>query len=276
MIALIDADSLVYIIAWNYKDAGTEDEVKAACDNFLKDILTITGSTHYIGSFSAPSDKTFRKERYRYAEYKGNRGEKSEWMVRLEPVIKSHYITEHSFIQEDALEADDIISGVISHYRASSYSFQESWVICSPDKDLRQIPGKHYNYKATKTDTPNQIEIVNDDTAFFNFWMQMLTGDSTDNVAGVPGLGEVKARKLMDEWLDTQERVMIPILVRKQYIKYFGEYYGIIIYEETLDTLRLLHKSHRYYEGYKDRIENIAKTPVLYRPKRLGLFDLTS
>jgi len=38
--ALIDADSLIYIIAWNHKESS-EVDVKEACDTFLRDILLI-------------------------------------------------------------------------------------------------------------------------------------------------------------------------------------------------------------------------------------------
>jgi len=65
--------------------------------------------------------------------------------------------------------------------------------IASIDKDLNTIPGEHYNID--KGDhylvTPEQAE--------YNFYFQMLTGDSTDNITGLPRVGKVKARKILME-----------------------------------------------------------------------------
>ena len=64
MIALIDADSIIYIIAWHYKefDVSSDELVKLATDKLVKSILIGANSTHYIGSFSATSN--FRQDRY--------------------------------------------------------------------------------------------------------------------------------------------------------------------------------------------------------------------
>jgi 5'-3' exonuclease len=64
-------------------------------------------------------------------------------------------------------------------------------VICSIDKDLRQIPGWHYDF------VKNELFEVDLETAIFNFYSQMLIGDRSDNVIGVPGIGPVKSRGLL-------------------------------------------------------------------------------
>ena len=59
-------------------------------------------------------------------------------------------------------------------------------IICSIDKDVKQIPGEHYNF------VREEFMVVDEDTASFNFWLSMLVGDTTDNVGGVPGIGPKK------------------------------------------------------------------------------------
>lgn len=275
MIALIDADSIVYVIGWNYREMGTDDEVRASCDNFLKDILTLTNSTHYIGVFSPPSEDVFRTECYKYAKYKGNRPEKPDFIKLWEPVIKNHFHEKHGFICDDTLEADDIVSAA-PYILGSSSTFlppeaDPSYIICSPDKDLNQIPGLHYDYKKEGS----VIENITIDEAFWFFWTQMLTGDGTDNVAGVPGLGPVKTKKIIEE-LKEGSKMEVKRSIKAQYSKYFGEYYGSIIFEETLKTLRLMCPVHSLYPAYEQKIKDYIRTGTkkLTSPNRF--FDITS
>ena len=73
-----------------------------------------------------------------------------------------------------------------------------STVICSIDKDLRQIPGSHYNFVKDET-----FEVSRSD-AIRSFYTQMLTGDTSDNVFGIEGVGPVRAGRILDG-LDPEE-----------------------------------------------------------------------
>lgn len=68
----------------------------------------------------------------------------------------------------------------------------EETIICSIDKDLKMIPGWHYNIKT------GEKEFVNAEEAMRFFWKQMLMGDTVDNIQGVPKFGKIKAGKLID------------------------------------------------------------------------------
>lgn len=63
------------------------------------------------------------------------------------------------------------------------------FVICSNDHDFRQIPGEIYN------PINLEFEVVDDETAAYNFFAHMLIGDSGDNVRGVDGIGPKKSRQ---------------------------------------------------------------------------------
>lgn len=279
MRALIDADSLIYIIGWHHRESvldgsapsvEAEDGVKASCDQFLKDILTITNATTYIGVFST---KSFRHERYKYANYKGNRPEKEPWLKIWEPVIKEYYINQHGFFALESLEADDVVA-------AGSVLLQregESCIIASPDKDMRQIQGLHYNYKPSKAADGMEImssvvETVTPQQAHRNFWKQVIMGDDGDNVRGVPGLGEVKVNALLDAAMDD---IQYGSIAKAAYAKYFGGYYGPIIFQETKDTIQLLGPGHTFWEnaqrGIHEALEKNIKTPRTSE----GYFDLS-
>lgn len=248
MTVLIDADSLVYVIGWNYREGGTDDEVKRSCDAMLRDIVTLSQADDYIGVFS--DNKCFRHNLYKYAPYKGNRGEKPDWVQRWEPVIKQYFKGKHGFIMIESLEADDVVAGVGAIMRSGLHDC----IICSPDKDLKTVPGLLYAPKkqAEGGETlEGQILRITPEEADFNFWLQMLTGDSSDNVAGVPGLGEVKGKKLLNDCLDP---MMYASTVQGAYVKYFGAYYGRIIFEETLHTLQLMQPTHKLWEEYRAKL----------------------
>jgi 5'-3' exonuclease len=238
MVALIDADSIIYIIGWAHRedkrsDLGMTELVQEKCKSMLQYILTTTRATHYLGSFS--SSKSFRNEEYKVAPYKGTRPDKPDWVIEWQDVIKCYFVEELGFIIPVNLEADDIMS-MAAEILASN---GDEFIVCSPDKDLRQIAGNHFDYKKNELISIRQSESV------INFWSQMLTGDSTDNVIGIPGIGEVKAKAILtapgDQ--DSEERVV------RSYQKYYGIHYGDIIYIQTYNTLRLITKKHPLFDS---------------------------
>ncbi len=259
MIGLIDADSIIYIIAWHHKDLEDigETVVQKSCDNLVQNILTAAKADSYIGCFSkAP---TFRHAAYKYASYKGNRKEKPDWVLKWEVVIKTHLINKWGFIDPTHfVEADDIICSL--WYAIDDW---ENVIICSPDKDLKQIPGYHLDYRKIE----DGVVYVEPHTAMTNFWTQMLTGDSVDNIAGIPGLGIVKASKILKELTDQHPLTYLQE-VKNQYLKYFGSYYGDLIYNETLVATKLLQPTHpSWSESFEQYIislkEKIKPTPTI-------------
>jgi hypothetical protein len=89
----------------------------------------------------------------------------------------------------EGIEADDAIS--ISAMEAKEKG--EDYIVVSNDKDLDQIPGKHYNWitKEYYTVSPKEAKV--------NFYSQILAGDSTDNIPGLEGVGPATAEKALAE-----------------------------------------------------------------------------
>lgn len=96
------------------------------------------------------------------------------------------------------LEADDAISILAWRARAEG----RHYVIVSGDKDLRQIPGIHYNpWKQGGA----EITDVTEEESWRLTWLQCLMGDSTDGVPGCPGIGPKTAAKLLDPVADLDD-----------------------------------------------------------------------
>lgn len=93
------------------------------------------------------------------------------------------YLIDHhgAIVSHSGMEADDFLGMAAG----------EDTVICSLDKDLDQIAGYHYNWR------DDNKYFISSDEADLWFWMQMLIGDTADNVQGVYGIGPVKAYRLL-------------------------------------------------------------------------------
>ena len=125
--------------------------------------------------------------------YKENRVDKPK--PRHGPDIRNYLRTRWNAIVSEDEEADDIVG--YSHY-AMYLRDEQSSVICSVDKDLDMIPGMHYNF------VKDESYYVSDEAADRWFYTQLLMGDSTDNIPGIPKVGIVTARKMLADF-DTVE-----------------------------------------------------------------------
>lgn len=142
-------------------------------NKLIKSILEATEADDYK-IFISGSDN-FRHELATIKPYKGNRD------PDLKPVYKNE-LEDHLFYTWKAqvvagMEADDLL-GI--HQDINT-------VICTTDKDLDQIPGMHYNWGN------NLLYNISEADACYNFYFQLLMGDPTDNIRGVPGVGRKTA-----------------------------------------------------------------------------------
>lgn len=98
-----------------------------------------------------------------------------------------HYLIKQGAVIVNNEEVDDRISWW------QCQAAPETTVITSIDKDLNNTPGWHYNYD-------KQVEyLVTPAEADWNFWRQMITGDVTDNIPGLPRAGKKAADKYLPE-----------------------------------------------------------------------------
>lgn len=256
MIAVIDADSWVYVIGYWHRDFDDTEAVLRSCDWMIREVMTLTQADEYIGAFST---RSFRHDLYKYKEYKGNRPDKPEFIEKWGDVIKGRFRDVHEFITVPGLEADDVVIATAELLRQQGHDY----IICSPDKDLRNVPGLFY---VPKTGDPGEISgllcTISEQDAYLSFWTQMLCGDVGDNVAGVPGLGPSKVQKLFEDCVDPMQ---YPACVKGCYEKYFGPHYGGLIYEETYQTLLMMQEEHPLYDQYRVPLSCV---PNLRKPLR--------
>lgn len=95
-------------------------------------------------------------------------------------------------------EADDGIA-YVAHHAAQAGKLA---VICTADKDMRMLPGRHVVWKTRQlVEVPfNAFEVIGQDGNVYGhkwFWLQMIQGDTADNIPGIPLKGEVFAAKML-------------------------------------------------------------------------------
>jgi len=182
MQALIDQDLLCYRCA----ASAENDDLNIALfriDELLDNILNKTGATSYRAFLTGSNN--FRKQIY--PEYKANRTQPKPRHLRdLQEYSLEKLSAEYA---PETLEADDALA---------IYQTDDT-IICSLDKDLLQVPGRHFSWEIngkgwTRPDTfIEQTELE----GLRLFYKQCLKGDTSDNVKGIEGLGEKKASKLL-------------------------------------------------------------------------------
>jgi len=94
-------------------------------------------------------------------------------------------------------EADDTIATIHtlteSKYKSGAINYRTC--IVSADKDYNQLEGHRYSPAGYNREA--KFLYVNKKQADYNFWYQMLIGDSTDNIKGIPQVGKATAKWLL-------------------------------------------------------------------------------
>jgi DNA polymerase-1 len=99
----------------------------------------------------------------------------------------------YTVVRYPKLEADDAL-GLECHLDPSDF------VLISPDKDMKQIACRLYNGDVEVTVTPEEAD--------YWFWTQVITGDPVDGYKGIPGVGAVGAKKILDTTEDPWQAVL--------------------------------------------------------------------
>ncbi|MDE5944481.1 MAG: DNA polymerase I [Rikenella sp.] len=170
--------------------------------------LVVREQPKYLGVAFDPPGGSFRRELY--PEYKANRDATPEDIIAAVPHIKSILEAMRIPVLEvPNYEADDVI-GTLSH-KASCCGEYDVYMV-TPDKDYGQLIRENVSmYKPAKGG--EGIDIVGLDKVCENYGIAeprqvidilALWGDASDNIPGVPGVGEKGARKLVAEWGDVE------------------------------------------------------------------------
>ena len=159
---------------------------------------------YLAAAFDGPEQTTRGKD---FAEYKAQRGPMPEDMVPQIPVIRRVFEGFRvPILMHPGAEADDVIATLTKHAVAQGMDV----VICTTDKDARQLLGEHVRILNLRKNEFLDVEGLRLDWGVRPDQVidtLALTGDAVDNVPGVPGIGLKTAVGLLQQF-ETIEGIM--------------------------------------------------------------------
>ena len=204
----------------------------------LYDLVKKLQPTHMAVAFDLQKP-TFRHEMY--AEYKANREAMPEAIQVGLPYIRDIIAAFNiPIIACEGYEADDVI-GTASHW-AETQGFDQV-IMVTPDKDFGQLVTDHVLiYRFGRMGKPDQILGVEEVKEKFDVQrcdqvidLLGLWGDASDNIPGIPGVGEKTAKKLIAQFGSIEEMVVHSDEIKNDKIRRLVQQYS----EQALFSKRL-------------------------------------
>lgn len=223
-----DADILVYTACYS-----SSDYLKAVeCVDYYLDKLAELGDVRLFLS----GKNNFRYDIAKITPYKANR--KKEKPLQYKNIRE--YLIEHkgAEVSEEG-EADDCLG----------INQTENTYIASIDKDLLQISGNHYHLKKFTT------SYITEEEAFKNLCIQLLVGDSVDNIPGLKNPSKAHHAKPPNFSQATAEEYLKDHTVEDIKQLYIDQYGSIDAFTEVSSLLFIRRKDftdfETFYQNYR-------------------------
>ena len=161
---------------------------------------------YILFAFDSPG-KTFRHELY--PDYKANREEAPSEFKEQIPLI-FRLLEQHRIplLAREGFEADDIIATVVSYIQKNNPDM--NIYIASKDKDLYQLLNATTSLIDISSDSFFTVQDLEQKWGITPSQVKdflMLTGDSSDNIPGIPGIGPKTASRLLKKYGSTEQIV---------------------------------------------------------------------
>ncbi len=205
---LLDGHSLIFRMYYAFlrrpmvNSKGQDTSILFGFTKYLLELIEKEQPSHIAVAFD-PAGGTFRNQLY--PQYKANRAETPQLVVdALNPLIEILGALKIPVLMVQGYEADDVIGTAAKS--AETEGFQVYMV--TPDKDYGQlITPKILQYKPGKAGGEREIFGPREVCEKYGIQSPMqvidiltICGDSSDNVPGVKGVGEVGASKLISKY----------------------------------------------------------------------------
>ena len=152
--------------------------------------------------------------------------------------VRDFYQTHCGALEVHGMEADDMIGIRV-------YDDPDRHVVCTIDKDLNMIAGLHYDWSKLI-----KYRVSEHDAHRF-FLMQLLKGDSTDNIGGLPKFGDKKAEKVVNDAITEG---------------------GLL---RAIDVIIDMYEKHSPVDDWKDYLNEQGRLLWIKRDRKEPLWDIT-
>jgi ribonuclease HI len=238
---LLDGSSYIYRAYYGYRDLATSTGTPTnAVFGFTKMLLSLLQEKQpdYLAViFDPPREETFRRELY--PDYKANRDAMPEDLAdQIQYIRKILQALNISTLKVASFEADDVIATLARRYTSENLQV----TVVTGDKDLMQIVDQNISLLDTMKDKRSGPEEVLE-----RFGVPAkrvadvlgLAGDTSDNIPGVPGVGEKTAAELVRRFGSLEDVLKWKHLVsgkkRKENLKRYADQARL---SKTLATVR--------------------------------------
>lgn len=228
---LVDGDGLAYYCGGN--DDTEPGEARANLIAKLESAKRACGAERVLILLTASG--SIKGHRYAIATVKPYQGQRANnrrpknWRY-LRDLLESGSVSGFPVETTYTAEADDLFS-------KHCYAAPNDYVIYTQDKDMRMIPGWHLDWVEHRLFylAPNVFSMERNGKVYGRkwFWLQMLHGDTADNIPGLPKyktvnakgeevlkpVGDVTANKMLDGLDEDETRDLVYLL----YEGYYGE-----------------------------------------------------
>lgn len=187
----IDADFLAYQVSYESLESPKSfDDMKHNAREAVSSIKSLAGATGvHLHLTPSTSDKGGRYNIALLKEYQANREDKIR--PRNLNIVREWMVQEWPGTLHQNCEADDGMSS--AQYAAIAKGERHLSVIATKDKDLMMVPGLHLDWDTGEIIDVNDFGKLWEDEkgkvrgyGYKFFWYQMLTGDTADNISGLP------------------------------------------------------------------------------------------
>lgn len=231
LVAHVDGDYCAYYCAGN--DDTDPGQARRNLLSRLDSIRFASGATKVIVHIT---DRASTKgQRFLIAQQKPYQGQRKgghkprNWEV-LREYMEGYEGQQFQVKKWDTREADD----GMAYVAVAAANAGKLAVICTADKDMRMLPGRHVVWTTKQlVEVPlNCYELVHDGLVYGHkwFWIQMLWGDSADNIPGLVGIGEERAPQYLEGTTCNEEAYPI---VTGLYLKKHGDNWQDVFVEQA-------------------------------------------
>jgi 5'-3' exonuclease len=238
----VDGEKLVYLdsegkrIEQEYTKEEDQEYLMASWEllqSTLENLLECVFAKSYLMAVKGPDN--FRN--LLYPEYKLNRHADPTKQNAFVPVLRKLCVAEGLAIESHGREADDLLRIWAEQAMAAG----DPYVVCTIDKDLKCIPGNFFNMRS------NEVSKITSEAAERHYFEQLLKGDPTDNIPGIPKVGPVKATAMLANCSTTSE---FQEEVVGQYMIAYGDNWR----EYLLSNAKMIHlqRDRDDYFSFKD------------------------
>ena len=234
MILLVDADSLIFASCYRKRESPDAEkyytDIAEARNKFDEQYMAIVN--HLEEMYNVDKVLTFSGSKGNFrkilnTKYKANRKKQElpPLLHEMHAYVKSQYDSIYGF----GIETDDLVARYWA--KLTKELGRDEVMIVSIDKDYKQFPCLMYNYHYKHKEILN----ITEDEALYNFYEQMIVGDTADNVNFFKGKGKRFAERYFDDCATKYQ------YTKKLYELFIKEYKGKakLKYIECYNLLKL-------------------------------------